>query len=718
MINANANRVQPCAGQVLPFRRYLSKAAVYSLLLTTMFYASCKKDSQQSGDNGTLEKIAPDGFNFSTTKNVNLKLTLKSNSDQPLANVVVSVYASTDAAEPIFKGITNPNGVLDAVVTVPTSSTKLMINPAYVGLMHNAQAVIGNNNTVTAVIGGRDGYSGDIVPEEVVPTQTVTTIANRGTLGLNSTDYAYPTGYNGTNAFTGETKLGRPAYIERTVDVSSSLLSFINASLPENKPLTQTHPEYLERANIPDLKITAKSDVWITFVSEGAGNLNTLAYFTYPTRTPPTATSGGTNANGIDKVTVIFPNASAKGSGGGLLTGDRVKLGTFEAGISIGFVLISNGWTGTGVAPGNTKFYSITALNPEKDANLKKHSVLLYDDVNKLYLIGFEDLNRESGSDNDFNDVVVYATSNPVTGISNENVSDIDKGGDNDGDGVEDEMDAFPNDPTKAYVSYYPSQSGFASIAFEDNWPAKGDYDMNDMVINYRYTFALNAQAQLVDMKGEYAAVASGASFKNGFGVQLPLSASLVKSVTGYKTSGNYIQYASNGLEAGQSKAVFIPFDNQDAVLKYPDGSFFVNTQMNKVKATGETVTVNIVFTSPISIANLNISGINPFLISNQRRGYEIHLPGYAPTDKVDNRLFTTVDDASAPANGKYYISKENWPWAIAYTNAFSYPIEGQSIAQSYLFFSNWALSGGTQYTDWYSNTAAGYRDNTKIYTK
>ncbi|WP_429382131.1 DUF4842 domain-containing protein [Mucilaginibacter sp. UYCu711] len=32
--------------------------------------------------------------------------------------------------------------------------------------------------------------------------------------------------------------------------------------------------------------------------------------------------------------------------------------------------------------------------------------------------------------------------------------------------------------------------------------------------------------------------------------------------------------------------------------------------------------------------------------------------------------------------------------------------------------FADWALSGGTTYTDWYSNTAAGYRNTGNLYLK
>ncbi|MCC8410689.1 LruC domain-containing protein [Mucilaginibacter sp. UR6-1] len=688
------------------------------LILGVAGLASCKKDrSNEPTPEVPTDKIAPDGFNFKTSKDIDVDVTLRTNNNQPLSGVVVSVYdpSNTDVNASIFKGVTDANGNLKGKVNVPSYLTKLTIDPAYVGLMRYATASIKGSST-TVVIGGATGYAGDIEPESVGNSIRSNSL---GTNGLLNTDFVYPGTYTASNAFTSPVNLGKPVYLETTSDViDQGLLSYVNASLPEGTPLTTSHPEYLTSSSVQAINVTAKSDVWITFVSEGAGYRNTLAYYTYPTNNPPTQAGGGTLLGGIDKVTYIFPNASASGSGGGLVSGNKVKLGTFDAGTSIGFVLIQDAWTGSGVNTSAAKFYTTDKFNPESTTATRRHSVMLYDDAHKLFLLGFEDINRQNGSDNDFNDLVVYATANPITAISKTGVAEIDNGGDTDGDGVIDELDAYPNDATKAYNSYYPSASTYAQVAFEDNWPTKGDYDLNDLVVNYRYSFVSNAKNQVVSMKGEFVPVAAGASFKNGFGVQLPVSASAVSSVTGHKITGTYLQMSSNGTEAGQSKAVIIPFDNQDAVIKNADNSFFINTMNAKDKVTGTTVTVNINFTTAVDQANLAVSAFNPFLISNQRRGYEIHLPGYAPTDKVDAKLFGTNDDASAPASGKYYLSNENWPWAISYTTAILYPIEEANINKAYLHFAEWAASGGSTFADWYSNTASGYRNSSFIYTK
>jgi LruC domain-containing protein len=709
------------ACSIILLYKFMKHLFTCALVAGVVALSACKKDTMQQTEEPTIaSKIAPDGFNFSTTKNINLNLTLRANNNDALVGVVVSVYLP-DSESPIYKGVTNTSGVLQGSIVVPTSATKLVIDPAYVGLMRNAEAAISASNAITATIGGKDGFSGDIIPQEIVVSSTGgATMSSKSSSAFGDPTFSYPSPYGSSstavvNTTTYPFKLGRPVYLDGTPDnIDASLLSYVNASLPEGSQLPTTHPEYVSTSAVPNLNISTASDVWITFVSEGAGYMNTLAYYTYPTGSAPTSVFD------IDNATLVFPNASSYGSGGGLKAGDRVKIGRFSAGTSIGFVLIQNAWTGTGVQTGNAKFYSDYRLNPESTTAKKKHSVTLYDDVHKLFLIGFEDVNRDTGngSDNDFNDLVFYAKADPSTGISTTNIPAIDKGGDTDGDGVQDEQDDFPTDASKAYLSYFPSETGYGSIAFEDNWPKKGDFDLNDLVVNYRLTLTSNAQNQIVELKGDFTPLASGASFHNGFGIQLPVAASTVSSVTGQQFISNYITLASNGVEAGQSKAVIIPFDNHEALVKNPDGAYFINTLMTKNKVIAKTATVTVKFASPIAASALPVTGFNPFLISDMRRGYEIHLPGFAPTDKATTSLFGKDDDASVVSSGKTYLSKENYPWAISFFTEYKYPIELQAVDKAYPHFAEWATSGGNLFPDWYSNLGTGFRDNSKIYSK
>ena len=123
---------------------------------------------------------------------------------------------------------------------------------------------------------------------------------------------------------------------------------------------------------------------------------------------------------------------------------------------------------------------------------------MLRDDEDQLYLVGFEDILRSrSECDQDFNDIVFYVTASPGA-INNWGLQPIDNPTDSDGDGVSDEFDQYPTDPARAYNSYWPSKRTYATIAFEDEWPKTADYDMNDLVVNYRYNFVSNANNVIV----------------------------------------------------------------------------------------------------------------------------------------------------------------------------------------------------------------------------
>ncbi|MEO8415719.1 MAG: DUF4114 domain-containing protein [Ginsengibacter sp.] len=200
---------------------------------------------------------------------------------------------------------------------------------------------------------------------------------------------------------------GKPDYLASPDTISPYMLSFISSTLPDGKDLTISHPEFFNSSAIADVTIAQPSDVYITFVKEGCRYTNSLAFYTYPTGQSPTS------AKDIKLITYIFPNS---GNYTPLDPGNKVKLGKFDIGTSIGFVLMQNAWDTTAKLLDNNAVHFCTndALNPEVDPNLKKHAVLINYTPEKKLLIGFEDTNRtDPQCDHDFNDVVIYCTVTP-----------------------------------------------------------------------------------------------------------------------------------------------------------------------------------------------------------------------------------------------------------------------------------------------------------------
>ncbi len=680
-------------------------------LVLALIVASCNKHVDQNanpdpeppvvtGDSA----IAPIGFDFNTTKTVSLNIQLATNNDEAITGVPVRFYAGDPmTTSPVYMALTDMDGKITGSVSLPQYVDTLTIDPQYVGLMRYAKTII-TGNDVTATIGGQNDHSSNIIESNFMMAEPrIKSLNNTSGVIGGSTIYSYMGKYNSD---------GVPDYLEPKRDaINAQLLSFINNSLPEGRPVPTYHPTYLAAGNVTSLNVTAMADIWVTFVSEGAGYLNSIGYYTYPTGQAPQSVSD------LDSIHYMFPNASLPNSGGNLSSGSKVKLGRFPAGTSIGFVLLANSWNGNGVNSNAPKYFSDPILNPETSSGLQQHTVLLYDEPQSLYLIGFEDVNRQTGgSDNDFNDAVFYATSNPVTAISNDKVQPVDEPGDADKDGITDRFDEFPTDPARAFTNYYPSATTYGTLAFEDLWPTTGDYDMNDLVVNYRYKYITNGTGKVVELFGDYSVKAAGATFLNGFGVQFPFSPDVVSKVTGQKFVSKYINQSANGTEAAQSKAVIIPFDNYEALVTRP-GGFEVNTQFPAPVVKSDTAHVYIGFAKPLDLSTFGTAPFNPFIISNLLRGYEVHLPGGLPTDLANAKLFNTAQDYTHPSQNYYYKTRDAWPWGLSFAESFDYPAEGAPVNKTYTHFLQWAQSGGTKYKDWYKDLS-GYRNTSMIYHK
>ena len=264
--------------------------------------------------------------------------------------------------------------------------------------------------------------------------------------------------------------------------------------------------------------------------------------------------------------------------------------------------------------------------------------------------------------------------------------------------------------------NYYPS--GYATLAFEDLWPAKGDYDFNDLVVSYQFRTVANASNNITDIVGTFIFRATGAGTENGFGFELT-----GLDTTGFVVTGNsvYAGYTTttDGWENGQTSPVVIVADNIKDVMPL----WANNSQYGTIFYPDVTKEIHITPRPGVEIpfANFEVNGdnFNPFLIIdfiNEGRGREVHKVNYPPTDLADPSYFMTADDYSQPSLDSTYRTRKNYPWVLEIPGIFDYPREGIDINWAYYHFGAWAESGGTLYTDWYSNLAAGYRFVGNIY--
>ncbi|MDZ7742897.1 MAG: LruC domain-containing protein [Bacteroidota bacterium] len=323
--------------------------------------------------------------------------------------------------------------------------------------------------------------------------------------------------------------------------------------------------------------------------------------------------------------------------------------------------------------------------------------------------------NFDSGSGNS----VIDQTSNENDGTIH-GASWVDDGGgsnDIDGDGIDNDSDDYPNDPNRAFDNYFPA-GGYGTLAFEDLWPGMGDYDFNDVVVDYQFKTVTNASNYVVEIMGDFIARASGASQQNGFGFQFPNDnvAASDLDVSGMSLNVGYINTNSNGTETGQSTNTVIVFDNFFEVTPNTGSETGTNTDPNGVYVQPDTVSINMDFASNTYTSNdVDIASFNPFIIINMYRGNEVHLADFPPTDLADTTRLGTSHDNSDPSIGRYYKTDKNLPWAINIYESFDYPEEKKEITAAYLKFADWAMSAGINFPDWYQNNA-GYRNPSHIY--
>jgi len=286
---------------------------------------------------------------------------------------------------------------------------------------------------------------------------------------------------------------------------------------------------------------------------------------------------------------------------------------------------------------------------------------------------------------------------------------------DTDGDGVDDDLDEYPEDATRAFNVYYPNITDWGTFAFEDLWPGTGDYDFNDLVIDYQYKSVLNSNNGLVEFFTDYSVRAVGASLVNGFGIMLDGDPTDIESVTGQNFTEGYLDIAANGTENNQTNTVIVFFDNAFNMIG-SSGSGFINTMPDVPYVEPEINQIHVVFSNTSTrVVSNRVAPYNPFIIVNKDRGTEVHLAGEEPTDLVNTALFGTWADDSNPAIERYYQTVNNLPWAIDLPVRFEYPVEQVQIIDAYNFFAAWAESGGDQYNDWYEDLT-GYRVTGNIY--
>ena len=662
-------------------------------LCFSVLIISCNKteDYHLPSDNGQMADLqVSSSFTFETAKDISVSIRTLDNTGAAVPAIRVSVYTDLpeNGGKMILTGSTDNNGLFETDYKIPSGLDSLAVGTTAIGFC-DMQKVSVSGGALNVTLGGKEGRR--FKSSEALTSKT--TVPNFFPLAP----------YNSQ---------GVPSNLINPNDViDAELIQDLNATLPESVSAPANRPEYFTETNEHNVVLTEACNIWVTFNHEGSFYKNSLGFYTYPAGNPPTS------ADAIDSIRIIFPNVSFTGSGGGLYAGNKVHLGIFPPGIEIGWVLVADAFVNGTITGGNWKLFSDKNLNPVSSPSLKQHTLLLNDLGRRKLILSFEDMKRDNPSDNDFNDVVFHVNIDPIRSVETGDLPLPDyTSPDSDTDGTSDNFDDYLTDPGMSFNNYYPAENSVGTLAFEDLWPSRGDYDFNDMVIDYNFNQVTNSQNKVIQIRATFIIKAFGASLNNGFGFQLPVSPSKIASVTGTDLHEDFIVLNQNGTEAGQSKATIIVFDNAFKQMPYPGGSSTgVNTTPGETYVEPKVLNVIITLTSPVSLSTMGTPPYNPFLIVDGDRSIEIHLINHPPTSLANTALFGTSSDDSNPSQGRYYVTDQNLPFAIDIAGPFDHPVEKSEITSAYLKFFQWGQSSGLQFYDWYV-PKAGHRNSSKIY--
>lgn len=642
---------------------HLAIPRLMTALLCVLLLVACKEhDLYQGKDKEELD--IENLFDFSTAQTVALdvkydvaaqtRLNVEVYTQNPLMTGPFGDRVRNTTISPTFTGLTNKGGQLSCAVNIPAAVQKIYLY---------SPNVVAPTLVVGDIVNGKVTIANATEDDDASAQVSASTRA--------STTGSYYKNWN-TRSLTLGKQLGnwdgqgKPDYLLDTrKEFTSEFMSKLDNLLPADDNMEATSFLYKTMT----LKEDANVDMY--FVSHAfPSRHNALAYYSFAKgETHPSQLNTDKN------LTIIFPDLASAS----LQRGDGVRLKykdgsyRFPAGSTIGWVLLVDAYKNNTFESPCNLFYSWMQWNGYDFSNTimrnRPHmgAFRLGDDV----VLSFEDQPWGTGKPANYRDDVFVLNANPITSLPDDVID--------------------PDDPAKMKSE----QEGI--YLFEDNWPARGDYDLNDVMVKYKSTFFYDDQSRIFSFEHTYTFMHNGAAYKNAFGFQM---GELVErdNIESYTFDSN-VNFSGMGLDPDLDVATFMVFN---------DG----RTSVNK------TVTVKIKLKKPISMLDfvplpfLNKPlPYNPFIVvngTNEQDRTEVHLRNFKPTTKANMALFGTGQDLSKPEADLYYVSNDNHPFAldVRTTDKFRVPTEKSPIEVTYPQFTRWAETMGKENLDWYKYPA------------
>lgn len=259
-------------------------------------------------------------------------------------------------------------------------------------------------------------------------------------------------------------------------------------------------------------------------------------------------------------------------------------------------------------------------------------------------------------------------------------------------------------------------------LAFEDSWPVQGDYDMNDVVILQNSSLLLTdtGQVKQIEFQGEVKAL--GASYYNGFAIQLDniLPSNVDASSVIFEING--VLQEVSAIEGGTQYLVLKISNDLRSHIQLTQNCLYYRTESNCGNSSLMTFSVTVPFITSIALEEFPEAPYNPFIFAmdgtyhgdlffHPGRGLEIHLKNKLPTSKATPSLFGMAADQTLLDDGLTYQTSNGLPWALAINpgsqEEWKHPSEMIDISHAYPDFQVFIESNGNKSTSWFSQSNA-----------
>lgn len=247
-------------------------------------------------------------------------------------------------------------------------------------------------------------------------------------------------------------------------------------------------------------------------------------------------------------------------------------------------------------------------------------------------------------------------------------------------------------DNISSYV-HYPSATDYYLAAYEDNYPYKGDYDFNDLVVAYRVSLGLTVEGKVKRIQSQGYLVARGGSYDHDWYLHLALP----EQVTGQGQLNMYDAYQAEAAE-GYPLAIELNgainlkvFENIVGQFYHPE-YFYANTLWYASFVPGKKFNFTVDLDQSLALAKMAAPPFDPYLYV-WSTGYEVHLPGKVPLlpeslNKVNNQLL--------------FKNNQGYPFAMILPQDWLFPNEYVDLGYVYPQFVDYIQSGNQSNVDWY----------------